>query len=88
MWGSFRAAVFADIGQVWPELGSRPTSSCRWAPGVGIRWATPIGPLWADVAWPVVNPDINPTGEPFYDYPVRPMSSSKPKFYIGIGRPF
>ncbi len=85
--GGFRAAVFADIGQVWPSWGEADWSLAVGA-GVGIRWATPIGPVWADVAWPVVNPTIdlpdwaNPATES------RPMSSSKPKFYIGIGRPF
>jgi hypothetical protein len=29
--------------------------------------------VWGDVSWPVANPGI---------------SSTKPKFYIGIGRPF
>ncbi|MGD8439892.1 MAG: BamA/TamA family outer membrane protein, partial [Holophagae bacterium] len=84
--GGFRAAFFADVGQVW-----RRWSEADWdlavGAGVGVRWATPIGPVWVDVAWPVVNPDIvipdwaNPEG-------IRPMSSSKPKFYVGIGRPF
>jgi len=72
VWGSFRAAVFADIGQVWESWGEADFDLSVGA-GVGVRWATPIGPLWADVAWPLVNTGI---------------SSTKPKFYIGIGRPF
>ena len=67
-----RAAVFADIGQVWESWGVAAFDLSVGA-GVGIRWATPIGPLWADVAWPLVNTGI---------------SSTKPKFYVGIGRPF
>ena len=72
VWGGFRAAVFADIGQVWESWGQADLKFSVGA-GVGIRWATPIGPLWADVAWPLVNTGI---------------SSTKPKFYVGIGRPF
>ena len=41
--------------------------------GIGFRWSTPIGLVWGDVAWPVANEGI---------------SSTKPKFYFGIGRPF
>jgi outer membrane translocation and assembly module TamA len=87
VWGGLRAALFADVGQVWPSWGEADWGFAVGA-GIGIRWATPIGPVWADVAWPVVNPDIDPPGEPPYLYPIRPMSSSKPKFYVGIGRPF
>jgi outer membrane protein assembly factor BamA len=85
--GGFRAAIFADIGQVWPSWGEADWSFAVGA-GVGIRWATPIGPVWADVAWPVVNPtiDLPDWANPATDS--RRMSSSKPKFYIGIGRPF
>ncbi len=72
VWGSIRAAVFADIGQVWESWGQIDLKFSVGA-GVGIRWATPIGPLWADIAWPLVNTGI---------------SSTKPKFYVGIGRPF
>jgi translocation and assembly module TamA len=85
--GGFRAAVFADVGQIWESWGVADGNLAVGA-GIGIRWATPIGPLWADVAWPVVNPYIEPPGEPPYPYPIRRMSSSKPKFYLGIGRPF
>ena len=72
VWGSFRAAVFADIGQVWPSW-SEADLDFAVGVGLGVRWSTPIGPLWADVAWPVANIGI---------------SSSKPKFYVGFGRPF
>lgn len=72
VWGGLRAAVFTDIGQVWHSWRDADFRVSVGA-GVGIRWTTPIGPLWADVAWPVVNTGI---------------SSTKPKFYIGIGRPF
>jgi outer membrane protein assembly factor BamA len=72
VWGGLRAAVFADVGQVWPSWGEATVHMSVGA-GVGVRWATPIGPLWADVAWPLVNTGI---------------SSTKPKYYIGIGRPF
>ena len=72
VWGSLRAAVFADIGQVWPSW-SEADLDFSIGVGVGVRWSTPIGPLWADVAWPVANVGI---------------SSSKPKFYLGFGRPF
>jgi translocation and assembly module TamA len=86
VWGGLRAALFADIGQVWPSWGEADWSLAVGA-GVGIRWATPIGPVWADVAWPVVNPYID---LPVWADPerMRRMSSSKPKFYLGIGRPF
>ena len=72
VWGGLRAAVFADIGQVWKSWGQADTNLSVGV-GVGIRWATPVGPLWADIAWPVANTGI---------------SSTKPKFYVGIGRPF
>jgi outer membrane translocation and assembly module TamA len=64
--------VFADIGQVWPSW-SEADLEFSIGVGVGVRWSTPIGPVWADVAWPVANIGI---------------SSSKPKFYLGFGRPF
>jgi outer membrane protein assembly factor BamA len=72
VWGSLRAAAFADIGQVW-ESWRDAEFDLSIGVGVGIRWSTPIGPLWADVAWPIANVGI---------------SSKKPKFYLGIGRPF
>jgi translocation and assembly module TamA len=72
IWDPLRLAVFADIGQVWESWREADTSFSVGV-GIGVRWSTPIGPLWADVAWPVVNVGI---------------SSRKPKFYLGIGRPF
>lgn len=72
VWGSLRAAVFADIGQVWPSW-SEADLEFSIGVGIGVRWSTPIGPLWADVAWPVANIGI---------------SSKKAKFYLGFGRPF
>jgi translocation and assembly module TamA len=72
LWGSLRGAVFTDVGQVWESWGDADFEFAVGA-GVGLRWSTPIGPLWADVAWPVSNVGI---------------SSDKPKFYLGIGRPF
>ncbi len=72
VWGTFRAAVFADVGQVWESWG-HANIHMSVGVGIGVRWATPVGPLWADIAWPVVNTGI---------------SSTKPKFYVGIGRPF
>jgi outer membrane protein assembly factor BamA len=72
VWGSLRAGVFADIGQVWPSWSDADLNFSVGV-GVGVRWSTPIGPLWADVAWPVANIGI---------------SSKKPKFYLGFGRPF
>ena len=87
--GGFRAALFADVGQVWESWGEADWGLAVGA-GIGIRWATPIGPVWADVAWPVVNPwVIDPSvGVPPGFPDNRRMSSSKPKFYFGIGRPF
>ena len=72
VWNALRLAVFADIGQVW-ESWREADFDLSVGVGVGIRWSTPIGPLWADIAWPVANIGI---------------SSKKPKFYLGIGRPF
>jgi translocation and assembly module TamA len=70
--GSFRAAAFADIGQVW-ESWSDADGELAVGAGVGIRWSTPIGLIWGDVAWPVAN---------------RGISSAGAKFYLGIGKPF
>jgi len=72
IWNELRLAVFADIGQVW-ESWRVADFDLSVGVGVGIRWSTPIGPLWADIAWPVANIGV---------------SSRKPKFYLGIGRPF
>jgi outer membrane protein assembly factor BamA len=72
IWDPLRLAVFADIGQVW-ESWRDADFDFSVGVGIGVRWSTPIGPLWADIAWPVVNIGI---------------SSRKPKFYLGIGRPF
>jgi translocation and assembly module TamA len=72
IWDPIRIAVFADIGQVW-ESWRDADFDLSVGVGFGVRWSTPIGPLWADVAWPVANVGI---------------SSKKPKFYLGIGRPF
>jgi translocation and assembly module TamA len=72
VWDPIRLAVFADIGQVWASWREADFDLSVGA-GIGVRWSTPIGPLWADVAWPVANVGI---------------SSKKPKFYLGIGRPF
>jgi outer membrane protein assembly factor BamA len=72
IWDPIRVAVFADIGQVW-ESWREADFDLSVGVGFGVRWSTPIGPLWADVAWPVANVGI---------------SSKKPKFYLGIGRPF
>lgn len=72
IWDPIRIAVFADIGQVW-ESWREADFNFSIGAGIGVRWSTPIGPLWADVAWPVANIGV---------------SSKKPKFYLGIGRPF
>jgi len=72
IWDPLRLAVFADIGQVW-ESWREASYDLSVGVGFGVRWSTPIGPLWADIAWPVANIGI---------------SSRKPKFYLGIGRPF
>lgn len=72
VWRELRAAIFVDAGQVW-ESWSDADGDLAVGAGVGFRWSTPIGPVWGDVSWPVANPGI---------------SSTKPKFYIGIGRPF
>ncbi|MCG6950604.1 MAG: BamA/TamA family outer membrane protein [Acidobacteria bacterium] len=72
LWDPLRLAIFADVGQVW-ETREDLDFDFSVGVGIGIRWSTPIGPLWADVAWPVANIGI---------------SSTKPKFYLGIGRPF
>jgi outer membrane protein assembly factor BamA len=72
VWNALRLAVFTDIGQVW-ESWREADFDLSVGVGFGLRWSTPIGPLWADVAWPVANIGI---------------SSRKPKFYLGIGRPF
>jgi len=72
VWDPIRLAVFADIGQVW-ESWREADYDFSVGVGIGVRVSTPIGPLWADVAWPVANVGI---------------SSKKPKFYLGIGRPF
>ena len=72
IWDPIRIAVFADIAQVW-ESWREADFDLSVGVGVGVRWSTPIGPVWADVAWPVANVGI---------------TSKKPKFYLGIGRPF
>ncbi len=72
VWNALRLAVFADIGQVW-ESWRQADFDLSVGVGFGVRWSTPIGPLWADIAWPMANIGI---------------SSRKPKFYLGIGRPF
>jgi translocation and assembly module TamA len=72
IWDPIRVAVFADIGQVW-ESWREADYDLSVGVGFGVRVSTPIGPLWADIAWPVANIGI---------------SSKKPKFYLGIGRPF
>jgi len=72
IWDPIRVAVFADIGQVW-ESWREADYEFSIGVGFGVRVSTPIGPLWADIAWPVANIGI---------------SSKKPKFYLGIGRPF
>jgi outer membrane protein assembly factor BamA len=72
IWDPIRIAVFADIGQVW-ESWREADFNFSVGAGIGVRWSTPIGPLWADVAWPVANIGV---------------SSKRPKFYLGIGRPF
>jgi translocation and assembly module TamA len=54
VWGVLRAAVFVDLGQVWPTWSEAGLDLAIGA-GVGFRWDTPIGPVWGDVAWPVAN---------------------------------
>jgi outer membrane protein assembly factor BamA len=54
VWGSLRAAAFADIGQVWEDWQQADLALAVGA-GLGIRWSTPVGLVWADVAWPVAN---------------------------------
>ncbi len=62
---NIRAAVFADVGQVWESWGEA-TPEFSVGAGFGLRLATPVGPLWADVAWPVVNPNISSPGAKYY----------------------
>jgi outer membrane protein assembly factor BamA len=67
-----RAAVFADVGQVWDTWADADWEFSVGA-GFGLRLATPVGPLWADVAWPVAN---------------RNISSAGAKYYFGLGTTF
>lgn len=62
---NIRAAVFADVGQVW-KTWDDATWDFSVGAGIGLRLATPVGPLWADVAWPVANPNISTPGAKYY----------------------
>ncbi len=62
---NIRAAVFADVGQVWETWGDA-TLEFSVGAGFGLRLSTPVGPLWADVAWPVANPNISSPGAKYY----------------------
>jgi len=65
IFGNIRGAVFADVGQVWPNW-KEATMDFSIGAGFGLRLATPVGPLWADVAWPVVNLNISSPGAKYY----------------------
>jgi translocation and assembly module TamA len=73
LWGQVGVAVFVDAGQVWESWTDADLALAVGA-GLGVRISTPIGPVWADVAWPLAN-----VGE---------LTTSGPKYYLGIGRPF
>jgi outer membrane translocation and assembly module TamA len=90
LWDSLRAAVFADVGQVW-ESWSEANWRLSLGVGLGLRWSTPVGLVWADMAWPVANMESEgicfdaDTGS---FVPCTLGTSQGPKYYLGIGRPF
>jgi len=47
------AAVFADVGQVWPNLGSVNLADLETGVGPAIVFRTPVGPVRADIGFRV-----------------------------------
>jgi outer membrane protein insertion porin family len=61
LYGTVRAAVFVDAGQVYEELASIRPSRLAVGGGLGVRYETRIGVLRVDVATP-----LSERGEPHY----------------------
>ncbi|GMR12344.1 MAG: hypothetical protein BMS9Abin29_0533 [Gemmatimonadota bacterium] len=49
--GSFEAAVFVDVGQVWSEKEPIDLGRLQIAPGIGIRYRSPVGPIRVDLGY-------------------------------------
>lgn len=57
LFGPLSMVVFADVGNVWPQLGDFSAQDLRFSAGGGLRFSTPIGPVGIDLARPVADSD-------------------------------
>jgi len=49
--GTFEAAAFVDVGQVWSENEPIDLSDLQITPGIGLRYRSPVGPIRIDVGY-------------------------------------
>lgn len=49
--GSFEAATFVDVGQVWSEDQRIDLGDLQVTPGIGIRYRSPVGPIRIDLGY-------------------------------------
>ncbi len=52
----FYGQVFADIGNLWPDITDARISELKVTAGPGIAVATPVGPIRLDYGFQLVNP--------------------------------
>ncbi len=49
--GSFEAATFVDVGQVWSESDPIDLRDLQITPGIGVRYRSPVGPIRLDLGY-------------------------------------
>ena len=69
-----KAAVFYDIGNVWPTVSELGTSGLKSGVGLGVRIKTPLGPVKLDYGFPL---DETVPGE-----------RKEPRFHFSMSRGF
>ncbi|MDZ7289637.1 MAG: BamA/TamA family outer membrane protein [candidate division KSB1 bacterium] len=64
--GAFGAALFVDLGNVWPTSLTYKPKKLHYATGLGLRYETPIGPIRLDLARKVNKQEFDKRRWEFY----------------------
>lgn len=73
VWGPLAAALFFDLGNVWPDWRDADLSELKSGVGLEVRYVSPIGPIRAGFGYQL-DPD--------------PGVDQRYRFYLAVGNPF